>query len=296
MAELLVGWTAVAPVGGHRRDADVDDLQPRLPEGVLQAADVRHDEIEPLAETARHVFEPGSAHLPQCRPVPVRAVPLHVDDQQRRRSRADLRFRKRRSPGDVGIIFAYRDHPPFSVTRQRDLRRADSPRLTGFGTGDRGHHAGCRRRYCRPEPRSGSPARERRQSTTDRSSCAQWRSSNPIRGRSGGGPRPRKLSVAKVRIACPRSSVPRITSGEMVLGRTWWRNMRVRVAPSACAARHELAVPRGQDQSAHIAGVGRPPGDHDGDDRVAHPRAQRRRDHHRQDDRRKSEHEVGERA
>ena len=38
--------------------------------------------------------------------------------------------------------------------------RHEASRLTGFGTGDRGHHAGYRQRYCRPGPRSGWPDRE----------------------------------------------------------------------------------------------------------------------------------------
>jgi hypothetical protein len=49
-------------------------------------------------------------------------MPLHIDDQERSRSSTDLRFRKGRSPGNVWIIFARRDHPSFSFTKQRGLR------------------------------------------------------------------------------------------------------------------------------------------------------------------------------
>src|SRR5215203_2600737 len=110
MAELLMGWAAIPPVGGHRCDAHVDDLQPRSAKGVLKAADIRHDDIEPLAKATRHVLEARRTHLSQCRSISVRAVPLHIDDKQRRRPRPYLRLRKRRPPGDVWIGFARRDH------------------------------------------------------------------------------------------------------------------------------------------------------------------------------------------
>ena len=51
VTELFVRWPAIAPVGRHRGDADVDDLEPCAPESVLQTADIGHDDVHPLANT-----------------------------------------------------------------------------------------------------------------------------------------------------------------------------------------------------------------------------------------------------
>ncbi len=85
------------------------------PPGILEAADVRDDQIEPLAEALRDVREAGGAHLLQGGAVTVCAVPLHIDNQQRSCARLNLRFRKRRPPGDVRVMFALRDHRESSM-------------------------------------------------------------------------------------------------------------------------------------------------------------------------------------
>ena len=242
---------------------------PRLPKRVLKAANVRHDEIEPLAKTARHVFEPGGAHLLQVAPsrcalcrcistISSAVVPARISGSGNggrqamygSSSRAGIIIRPSPSRGSTncGVRWFTASHW-FRYRGSRASRRL-SPTIL----------------QARATLRIASPGRRR--STTGRSSCARSRSSNPIRA-IGGGPR-RKLSAAKVRIACPEIERPGSPAARWCWagrdGRTCggaWRRVLARRERTAC--RVARTSPR------TLRGIRRPPGDHDGDDRVAHP-------------------------
>ena len=89
------------------------------------------------------------------------------------------------------------------------------------------------------------------------------------------------------------SSVTRTMTDGRHIGMTWPKMMRAERAPCKPDRRDVVGVADGQRLGPRDAGIGRPGGERDGDDRVLDARPQRRHEGERQDQARKGQEDVG---
>ena len=115
----------------------------------------------------------------------------------------------------------------------------------------------------------------------------------PIRRSAAPRPSPRNDRPANTRMALPRSSVTSTTSGPSAFGTIWRNRMWVGPKPIGLCRCDVFRRTLADHQAARQAGEFRPPHHQHGNHRVARADAERRGDRHRQDDRRKAEHQVG---
>ena len=114
----------------------------------------------------------------------------------------------------------------------------------------------------------------------------------PQVGVGGGTPRPMKLSDASVRIAEAIQSELMTTTSEIMLGRICTPMMRTRPEAERAAGLDEVALLQRNGRRTRDAGERRDLGDRDGDDQVLQARAQHRRDHQAEQQRREGQHDV----